>query len=365
MDKPKLKSEHFDLLFEARILDGLPDLVVLVDRNHHVVDCNKAARDLLGADAVGQDLGALLDSPQILKEVEYVLKGNPGTRNEVSIPFPIACTYDLSVWRLPDLKSTGPVWAMVVLHDVTAAKKAEEMRADFVANVSHELRSPLSSLLGFIETLRGPASDDAEATAKFLEIMEGEAKRMARLINDLLALSKVETDEHIRPQGSVNLEGLLAQVANIMSVRAQERAMTIELKVPATLGPVLGDADELTQVFQNLVANAISYGKGGTPIRIEVAPVESLPGTGVKGFSVCVINQGETIPQESISRLTERFYRVDKGRSRSMGGTGLGLAIVKHIVARHRGHLAVQSATGEGTRFTVHLPAAGTTNSSG
>lgn len=359
MSKSKLKPEHIDLLFEAHILDGLPDLVILVDRKHRVVECNKAARDLLGFNAVGENLAALLDSPKTLEEVEFVLKGNPGTRAEVSIPFPVARTYDLSVWRLPDLKSTGPAWAMVVLHDVTAAKKAEEMRADFVANVSHELRSPLSSLLGFIETLRGPAKDDPGASEKFLKIMEDEAKRMTRLINELLTLSKVETDEHIRPEETVNLDGLLTQVANIMSVRAGERAMTIELDIPNIVTPVLGDADELTQVFQNLVANAISYGESGTPIRIEVEPVAAIPGTGVAGFSTAVINQGATIPEKSLSRLTERFYRVDKGRSRSMGGTGLGLAIVKHIVARHRGHLTVKSKPGKDTRFTVILPAAG------
>jgi len=230
------------------------------------------------------------------------------------------------------------------------------MRADFVSNVSHELRSPLSSLLGFIETLRGPARDDAEARARFLEIMEAEAKRMTRLINDLLTLSKVETEEHIRPEGTVDVVDLLTQVANILSVRAKERGMTIAVESKGDYPKVLGDADELTQVFQNLVANAITYGSEGTPIRTVVGSEATVPGTGAAGLSIAVINQGEGIPPEDINRLTERFYRVDKGRSRSMGGTGLGLAIVKHIVNRHRGHLSIESTLGKDTTFTVHLP---------
>ena len=230
-------------------------------------------------------------------------------------------------------------------------------RKQLLLDVSHELRSPLSSLLGFIETMRGPARDDRKASDRFLEIMEAEAKRMTRLINELLALSKVETEEHIRPEQLVKLGPILVQVADILLVGAKEREMDIVVDAPEDLPPVLGDEDELIQVFQNLVSNAINYGRVKTAIDVRLDH-SVLPDEGGAGVSISVTNIGEGIPEEDIQRLTERFYRVDKGRSRSMGGTGLGLAIVKHIVARHRGELMIKSEPGNETTFAVLLPVA-------
>jgi len=358
MSDPKPKLKAGELPFDARILDGLPDPVFAVDQGLRIVDANRAAQDLFGANAVGGNFEESSVSEPILEAVKTVLEGTAVPRSEVFIPTPVSRSFELNVWRLPGLKSKGPAWVIVVLHDLTAIRRAEKMRADFVSNVSHEMRSPLSSLLGFIETLRGPARNDPKATDKFLKIMEDEAKRMTRLINDLLTLSKVESDEHILPEGRANLEELLAQIANILSVRTAERGMTITLDVPSPAPWVIGDADELIQVFQNLISNAVSYGTEATPVRVEVRPIKEIPGRNTPGYSVAIVNRGEGIPAEDIPRLTERFYRVDKGRSRSMGGTGLGLAIVKHIVARHRGSLDIESILGEDTRFTVCLPAA-------
>lgn len=340
------------------MLDGLPDPVFLVDQGHVIVDCNRAGRQLLGTAALGARLDESLNNAQVIDAIDTIFGGVPGARSEIFLPYPIARNFELNVWRLPDLKSPGPAWVMVALHDVTASTKADQMRADFVANVSHELRSPLSSLLGFIETLRGPARDDPDASEKFLEIMETEAQRMTRLINDLLALSKVETEEHIRPENSISLEPVLTQVANSLLVRATEAGMKINLEIPDNLALVMGETDELTQVFLNLVGNAVSYGRSNTPVRMTVLDHGMVPGTENPAISVAIANQGEGIPADEIPRLTERFYRVDKGRSRSMGGTGLGLAIVKHIIARHRGHLEIESAPGEETCFTVYLPRA-------
>lgn len=356
MGKQGVTQRNDGLPIDVGILDGLTEPVALLGRDHRVVDCNRAAQNLLGAKALGMDLASFLGSEDLPHIVEKVLKGEPGSQIEVSIPFPVSRTYELSVWRLPDLKSEGPAWCMVILHDITAAKKAEQMRADFVANVSHELRSPLSSLLGFIETLRGPARDDPEASDRFLKIMEGEAKRMTRLISDLLALSKVETEEHISPEGTVDLKKMLVTVADILSVNADERGMKIRLKGEPPMTRIIGDPDELIQVFQNLIGNAISYGSEKSTVEVIVKDVDVMPNTGGAGLSVAVINQGEGIQAEDIPRITERFYRVDKGRSRAIGGTGLGLAIVKHIVARHRGHMEVQSIPGAQTTFTVYLP---------
>ena len=344
------------LPLDAGMLDGLPDPVFLVDQGLIVVDFNRAARRLLGEKALGAQLDESLNNTHVIQAIGQSLGGSPGTRSEVFLPYPIARNFEFSVWRLPDLKSPGPAWAMVALHDVTTSKRADEMRADFVANVSHELRSPLSSLLGFIETLRGPARDDPAATERFLGIMESEAQRMTRLINELLVLSKLETEEHIRPEKSIDLRPVLNQVAATIGVRAKERDMEIALDLPGDLPLVTGDPDELTQVFQNLLANAVNYGRANSSIRVVVAARVVIPGNETPGVSVSVINFGDGIPPEDIPRLTERFYRVDKGRSRKMGGTGLGLAIVKHIVARHRGSLDIKSQLGQETSFTVYLP---------
>jgi two-component system phosphate regulon sensor histidine kinase PhoR len=268
------------------------------------------------------------------------------------------------VARLPgtedpaDLGDPGGPRVILVLHDETRAKKAEQSRADFVANASHELRSPLSALIGFIETLRGPASDDAEARERFLGIMHDEALRMARLVEDLMSLSRVEINEHVRPRGQADLRRILTRVADALLVRAEGRDMAFDIQCPDDLPMVAGDPDQLTQVFHNLMDNAIKYGRAGTPIGIAARPVDRVPGGDGRGVSVSVSDQGEGVSAIHIPRLTERFYRIDEGRSRRLGGTGLGLAIVKHIVSRHRGQITIKSREGAGTTVTVVLPAA-------
>jgi two-component system phosphate regulon sensor histidine kinase PhoR len=244
--------------------------------------------------------------------------------------------------------------ALVTLHDLTAVKRAEQMRVDFVANASHELRTPLSALLGFIETIQGPAADDPEAQTRFLAIMHEQAKRMGRLVEDLLSLSRIELNEHQAPTGQVGIAAVLRGVANSLELKAAERRMSLDLDIAADLPPVIGDADELTQVFQNLIENALKYGRAETPVRIGVTASARLR----PGIAVAIRDHGEGIARIHLPRLTERFYRIDTARSRQMGGTGLGLAIVKHIVNRHRGLLEIDSEIGEGSVFTIHLRAA-------
>ena len=341
-------------VFEVNILDGLADPVILIDEHRIFVDGNSAAFEIVGDDARGQDLADAIDSPQIVEAVDRVLQGEALQQGEAFIPSPVSRTYEIRVLDLSARNPNKAGWVMLVLHDVSSTKQAEKMRADFVSNVSHEMRSPLSTLLGFIETLRGPARDDLEAQERFLAIMEEEAKRMTRLINDLLALSKVEADEHIRPDMFIDIQKLLSEVVNILSVRANERDMCIKLNPALSLPMVVGDKDELVQVFRNLVDNAINYGTAGTTVQISAKCEEATPKAMI---SIAVTNQGEGIESKYLPRLTERFYRIDKGRSRATGGTGLGLAIVKHIVNRHRGRLEISSVSGESTIFTVFLPA--------
>ncbi|MGH7003408.1 MAG: sensor histidine kinase, partial [Alphaproteobacteria bacterium] len=272
------------------------------------------------------------------------------------------------VRRLADAGPGEPA-ALVVLHDDTARKRLDQMRADFVANVSHELKTPLASLIGFIETLRGPAAEDAEARQRFLEIMQEQAARMRRLVDDIMSLSRIELEEHQAPTGRVALLPILQNLMEALQVQALTRRISFRLDKHMADDDhleVSGDRDQLIQVFQNLLDNAVKYGREGSAVVIAVrrAGGEKLPQRDARekrapgAVEVAVIDQGEGIPPEHLSRLTERFYRVDRGRSRQLGGTGLGLAIVKHILNRHGGRLAIESKLGQGSRFTVLLPAA-------
>jgi two-component system phosphate regulon sensor histidine kinase PhoR len=339
------------------ILERLPDAVILLNGNREIIAVNRIARDTLGVGEVGRDLALTLRHPAVLAAVETLFAGVPSISEEVSLPAPTPRTFTLHAGSLgEDGGSAGPR-AILVLHDETRAKRAEQSRADFVANASHELRSPLSALIGFIETLRGPASDDAAARERFLGVMHEEALRMARLVEDLMSLSRVEINEHVPPRNAVDIGDVLSSVADPLQVRARAKQMTIDIDCPPGLPKAIGDADQLIQVVHNLVDNAVKYGRPGTPIRIVAGAVDRLPGGG-RGVSIAVSDRGDGIAAIHLPRLTERFYRVDEGRSRRLGGTGLGLAIVKHIVNRHRGRLSIESRVGEGSVFTVVLPAA-------
>lgn len=340
------------------VLETIPDPVILLNGAREIVMVNSAARETLGIGTLGRDLALSLRHPSVLAAVETLAAGVETLSDEIVLPLSVPRVFTLHARRLPIAGGPrGPRYALV-LQDETRAKRAEQTRADFVANASHELRSPLSSLIGFIETLSGPASDDAAARERFLALMHGEAKRMARLVDDLMSLTRVEVNEHIPPRERVDLAEVLEIVVETLLPRAQARQMTLVLECPDRLPAVLGDADELVQVFHNLIDNAIKYGRPGTPVRVIAdarPPTAAMPAEAV---SVAVIDQGEGIAAIHLPRLTERFYRADEGRSRRLGGTGLGLAIVKHIVNRHRGRLSIESQEGVGSTFTVALPTA-------
>ena len=340
-------------------LERLPDPVILLNGAREIIAVNATARDALGVELLGRDLALSLRHPDVLTAVETVFAGLPSVTEEITLPAPLPRTFTLHAGELSASADPHAPRVMLVLRDETRAKRAEQSRADFVANASHELRSPLAALIGFIETLSGPASDDAVARDRFLGIMQAEAQRMARLVEDLMSLSRVEINEHVPPRERVDLSEVLGGVADTLTVRAEQRQMAITLDVPGDLPAVLGDMDQLTQVFHNLVDNAVKYARAGTQIRIVGRAVDRLPGTRSVGVSVTVADEGEGIEAIHLPRLTERFYRADEGRSRRLGGTGLGLAIAKHVVNRHRGRLTIESTVGRGSILTVLLPAAG------
>jgi len=342
------------------VFDRIPTAVIVIDQKRRIVQANRSAIDLVGENAVGRDLALSLRHPTVLDGLDRVLNGAAEAEGEITLPVPVSRSLLFRIERLGTSPLEDNAVATLVLDDITSAKKAEQMRTDFVANVSHELRSPLTALIGFIETLRGPASDDTEARARFLNIMHRESQRMARLIDDLLSLTRVEINEHVPPRHTVDVQRSVNNVIEALGPQAAKSNITFKVSCDPELPKVIGDPDQLHQVFRNLIENAIKYGGKDKPISISLISVERIPGSSRPGVSISISDQGPGIPKELIPRLTERFFRVDDARSNNsesgIGSTGLGLAIVKHIISRHRGHLAAQSVIGEGTTFSVFLP---------
>ena len=360
-----------DVGLVQQVIAALPVPVLAVDAEARVFAANRAATGLLGDRLTDRPFVTVLRHPTIVQAVDTLLdpaqsaaapsdmtQGGAeagGYRSRVVIS---ARGRDLpaeiTVSALP--MQNGPA-VLVVIEDSSGIEEAVQLRRDFVANVSHELRTPLTAMIGFIETLRGPARDDPAARDRFLSIMETEAARMNRLVLDLLSLSRVESEERRRPSERLDLGRLVRAVAETLSQTAHAQGVTIRVEGADGPVPVEGDADQLTQVFHNLVENAVKYGGAGGEVILRIAAIAHDASLRGPAWAVAVIDRGEGIDERHLPRLTERFYRVDDDRSRQKGGTGLGLAIVKHIVSRHRGKLRIESQPGEGSCFTVILPA--------
>lgn len=338
------------------VLDCLPNPVILLDKHRTVVEANRVARETFEALTLGRDLALAVRHPSVLGVVDRVLANGGEEAAEAQLPLPVPRTFLAHAVGVAEADSGVAV--ALVLTDTTLTRRAEQLRADFIANASHELRSPLASVLGFVETLKGPAKTDMAVQTRFLDIVHREAKRMARLLDDLFSLSRVEINEHVPPKEKVELALVLGNAAEPLGPRAAERNMDVRLDCPPGLPAVIGDSDQLVQVFRNLIENSIRYAHAGTPVTIAAREVARIPDLGGPGVAIAIVDESDGIPAEAIPRLTERFFRVDKARSQALGGTGLGLAIVKHIVSRHRGRLVIESEAGKGSRFTVYLPTA-------
>jgi two-component system phosphate regulon sensor histidine kinase PhoR len=301
------------------LVDGLHVAAIVLDRDGRVIAFNGQAGSIAPAMNRGEPALISLRMPELVDAIRRAGKRREPQRVEFFERVPTDRWFEAFVTpvKLPGAERGADI-VLLTFNDLTPLRRVEEMRADFIANASHELRTPLAALLGFIETLQGPARNDTVAREKFLGIMQQQATRMARLIDDLLSLSR------------------------------------IELNVPP--GPVLtlGDRDELLRVFENLVENALKYGASGKRVDVTLT-------AGASEALIAVRDYGPGIAPEHLPRLTERFYRVDPGQSRAKNGTGLGLAIVKHILARHRGRLTIASRLGEGSTFTALAPLAAPT----
>jgi two-component system phosphate regulon sensor histidine kinase PhoR len=344
---------------DGTVVERLPDPLIVLAADRSVWRANSAARAAFGA-----DMPAVLRHPDLRAAIERAIASGATETAEVNLSAPVPREVHATVVPMdPPMADGGQT--LVVLSDRSRERAVERTRADFVANVSHELRTPLTSLIGFIDTLRGPAADDPPAQRRFLGIMGEQAARMNRLIDDLLSLSRIEMIEHQAPSAAVDLAELLSRLAAGFEPRLGQRSVSLDLCVPNDVPAVTGDPDQLAQVVQNLLDNAVKYGREGGRVRLDVtvtSPVASPDAArgwpARPGVVISVADQGAGIPRAHLPRLTERFYRVDTGRSRAAGGTGLGLAIVKHVVNRHRGQLLIESEEGVGTTVSVWLPQA-------
>ncbi len=333
------------------VMAGVPDPMLFIDPSGLIAEINAGAEALFGTWILRRSYLAVLRQPAVTDRIETVFQGQPGGDVRFSKADPAGET--VFRVRVTPLADEG-----VLLHftDVSHLQDAEEMRRDFVANVSHELRSPLTALMGFIETLRGPAREDAGVRDHFLSIMEEQASRMNRLVGDLLSLSRVESEERVRPQEDVDLRALVDGVVMTLNAQAEDQGSALTVEAEPGDYTIRGDRDQLTQVFMNLTENALKYGGAGRPVTLALRTGVGRGALKGPTVTVDVIDRGDGIDPAHLPRLTERFYRVDSHRSREMGGTGLGLAIVKHIVNRHRGRLRISSEQGKGSIFSVTLP---------
>ena len=317
---------------DGTVVERLPDPLIVLAADRSVGRANSAARAAFGA-----EMPAVLRHPELRAAIDRAFASGTTETADMTLPVPVPREVHAAVVPMdPPIADGGR--AVVVLSDRTRERAVERMRADFVANVSHELRTPLASLIGFIDTLRGPAADDPPAQQRFLAIMGEQAARILHFDGEFMA-------------GSVELGELATRLVAGFEPRLRERSVQLDVRIPGDLPAVIGDADQLVQVLQNLLDNAVKYGREGGTVRFEIAAA-----AGRTGALISVTDQGAGIPREHLPRLTERFYRVDTGRSRAAGGTGLGLAIVKHIVNRHRGQLSIESEEGVGTSVRVWLP---------
>ncbi len=335
---------------DEAVVEHLPDPLIVLAADRSIRRANAAARA-----AFGDETAAVLRHPGLRAAIDRAFA--QGVKQDVELTIPVPVTRDLLATVLvmdPLLADGGQV--VILLSDRTRERALERTRADFVANASHELRTPLASLIGFIETLRGPAADDLRAQQRFLVIMSEQARRMNRIIDDLLSLSRIELVEHQAPGESVDLGELVPNIAASFEPRIAERRINLAMTIADDLPPVTADSDQLAQVLHNLLENAVKYGREAGVIRLSVQPAAGARWPSRPGVLIAVADDGMGIAREHLPRLTERFYRVDTGRSRAVGGTGLGLAIVKHIVNRHRGQLAIESEVGVGTTVSVWLP---------
>ena len=337
------------------LVDALPDAALVLDDRAAIIAVNAATHGLFHRVFVGEHIGRTARQPELTAAVKTTLATGQQSVFVLTVWTPTERHLDCAVSKLTGFGEGQSAPALlVVLQDISEREALARMRMEFVANASHELRTPLAALSGFIETLNGPAKDDPTARDRFLRIMGEQAQRMTRLIDDLLALSRVEMKAHLTPTTTADLNHVAAEAVRLSASQAELESVTLTTVLDHGPTKFPGDHDELMQAVQNLLENAIKYGRPkGT---VSVRTVRERDRRGASLIRLSVTDDGPGIAAEHLPRLTERFYRVSTAASRQKGGTGLGLAIVKHIAARHRGRVEVQSTPGQGSTFSLVFP---------
>jgi two-component system phosphate regulon sensor histidine kinase PhoR len=350
------RPEEEDYTGEAeRLIAGIPEPVLLLSASAFILAYNRYAEDNFPGLAAGRHLTSIIRSPQVLKAATLAAKGDgPRTVNYIE-RVPVERRIAATLSPLYPERENAPA-IMIFLRDLTGQARLDEMRTDFVANASHELKTPLASLTGFIETLQGPAKNDEQVRERFLAIMLKQTRRMSRLVENLLSLSRVEMHTHLRPEGKVDLAEVVRHAMQALEPQARGANVTLEFGGPAGETLVQGDRDELSQVLHNLIHNAIKYGNKGGHVRISVEYVAAPKASECKAV-LRVADDGPGIGPQHLPRLTERFYRGPGSASNDQSSAGLGLAIVQQVITRHRGELQVDSELGKGSTFSVTLPA--------
>ncbi|MFB3926203.1 MAG: ATP-binding protein [Syntrophales bacterium] len=325
--------------------------VLLLNKEERIEVCNRAFRKMI-ASQYGDVAGKTLIEAFRNIELQRAFNTFKATRTYVSVEIALGeinpMLLDVSISPVHGLPA-GEEKTLLVFHDVTRLKKLEKMRVDFVANVTHEIKTPLTAIMGFIETLEEGALEDKETARKFLDIISQHAHRLDRLLEDLLTISNIELGEMKFFFESVSLGGIVESVMPIVESRAREKGIAVEKEIPEALPPIRADRDRLVQILLNVLDNAVKFTREG---KVSITAFDGGDGH----VSVRISDTGVGVPRDEISRLGERFYRVDKTRSRDLGGTGLGLSIVKHLMIAHNGRMEIQSQLGKGTTVTLLFP---------
>ena len=334
----------------VKIINQIDDLLLIVDKFKNIKFFNNSAKKKFGENNLNKHVATLLRVPDLLQNIDLVLLKKETITMDLELSSPSFQFFKVYLFSGPTSYVDDPDSVVLFLKDLTDIIKAQRFKSDFVANVSHELKTPLVSIKGFLETISGHAKDDLEAQKKFIPIMLEQADRMESLIKDLLSLSRIELEEHIQPQDKVNLKEILSNVEDIHQKNLKSFEFKNNIKDDFF---IKGDHEKLIEVFSNIIDNSIKYSEKNKKIEINCGQ-----GNGKvigDSYTVSIKDNGIGIPTEKLPRITERFFRVDAAKSKKVGGTGLGMAIVKHIVNQHRGELEIKSEAQNGTEIKLHF----------
>jgi len=328
-------------------INQIEDIIIILNKFNIITYINKAGIENFGTNLEGNHIGGEIRIPDLLDAIDQNKIDKKIKKIDIELTIPVFKFYKISI---SSIKSDH---TLIIIRDFTEMRKSQNMRSDFIANASHELRTPLVSLKGFLETITDSAKDDPKSQKKFLEIMKSEANKMEVLIEDLMLLSRIELQEHIRLKDKVDIKEVIENIILLNSKKISEKKLNVNLNIKEKERFVIGDKEKLSAVFLNLLDNAIKYSGNSKSVKIESS--ENI--SGLKNYtSISVIDEGFGIAPEDIHRITERFFRTENAKKLKIEGTGLGLAITKHIINQHRGELKIRSKFGKGSEFIVSLP---------